>query len=371
MIPLGFELSSGRPISIPSAHTVFVGQTQRAGKTTALEALAIRSNFKCLAFLTKRGEQSFRLSREIPPYYDKSNFDWKTVRALCEAVSEDRWDRYQRQAIRLICEDGYLGDPPCKPGKKNFVEWRRPANLEELTENIRAAYECSKATAKLKGALVEVRSDLAGVRRELERIELDTTPPALEPGLNVCNLEREERHIQSLVISSMIRYVRRHGTRSIIALPEMWKFAPAARKTPVAEAARDYIREAAALKNFLWIDSQTLAGLSGELLSQVRVWLFGVQRLKSEIEKTLDAIPDNLYPRPRAGDIQTLQLGQFIVAYDGELVPVYVWPAWMEATHAEAIARFEEPVETARDIAAEFDRGRGMEEAGEEESAGE
>lgn len=355
MIPLGFELGTGRAIAIPEAHTVFVGMTQRAGKTTALEACAVRSGYSCLAFLTKRGEASFRMSREIPPYYDESHFDWRTVRLLCEALTDEKWSTWQRQAIRMVCEDGDLGEP----GKKNFVEWKRPANLEELEANIALARKA--APPRMKGSLVEVKSDLATVRRELDKLKLESQMPDLEEGLNVVNLEAEERHIQSLIISSMIRYVRQHEKRTIICLPEVWKFAPAVRHTPVGEAAREYIREAAALKNFLWIDSQTLAGLSGELLSQVRVWLFGVQRLKSEIEKTLDAIPDILYPRPRAADIQTLQLGQFAVCYDGELFPVYVQPAWMSASHAEAIARFEEPIETARDIVAEFDRAQEQE----------
>ena len=86
MIPLGFQLGTGEAIAIPAAHTVFVGQTQRAGKTTALEACACRSGFSCLAFLTKRGETSFRVARQIPPYYSEENFDWRTVRLMCEAV---------------------------------------------------------------------------------------------------------------------------------------------------------------------------------------------------------------------------------------------------------------------------------------------
>lgn len=350
MIDLGFEIGSGRSISIPAAHTVFTGQSQRAGKTTALEACAVRSGFRCLGFLTKRGEQSFRFAREIPPYYDERNFDWKTVRLLCEALTDEKWGTHQRQAIRMICEDGDVG----VPGKPSFLEWQRPESLEELQHNI--ARVMPKVSGRIKLSLMEVRADLAVVRRELEKLQLETQPPVLQPGLNVVDLENEERHIQSLVISSMIRHVRQHARSTIIALPETWKFAPAIRRTPVGDAAREFIREAAALKNFLWIDSQTLAGLSSDLLSQVRVWLFGVQRLKSEIERTLDAIPDHLYPRPRPGDIQTLKLGQFIVAYDGELFPVYVQPAWMQKAHAEAISIGEESVETAREIVREFDQ---------------
>jgi hypothetical protein len=356
MIPLGFELGSGAQIFIPQAHAVFIGQTQRAGKTTALEACAVRSGFKCLAFLTKRGEQSFRMARELPPYYSEDHFDWRTVRSLCEAITDERWGTNQRQAIRMVCEDGDLG----VPGKPSFVSWKRPRTLEQLQDNISIAMP--RAGGKIKLSLIEVRSDLAAVRRELDRLKLESVAPELEPGLNVVGLEHDERHIQSLVISSMIRWIRQHAHRTIIALPETWKFAPANRRTPVGDAAREFIREAAALHNFLWIDSQTLGGLSSDLLSQVRVWLFGVQRLRSEIEKTLDAIPDNIFPRPRAADIQTLKLGQFIVCFDGELFPVYVQPAWMSASHAEAIARGEEPIESARAIIRDFDHDRGAEE---------
>lgn len=349
MIPLGFEIGSGAPVSIPLAHTVFLGATSRAGKTTALEACAVRSGCRCLAFLTKRGEQSFRLAGEIAPYYSEDHFDWRTVRSLCEAITDERWGTNQRQAIRMVCEAGDLGTP----GKASFVEWKRPRNLRELQDNISLAMP--KAGGKIKLSLIEVRSDLAAVRRELERLSLESVPPELEIGLNVVELEHEERHIQSLVISSMIRWVRENGRNTIVALPETWKFAPAARRTPVGDAAREYIREAAALKNFLWIDSQTLGGLSSDLLSQVRVWLFGVQRLRSEIERTLDSIPDNIFPRPRAADIATLRLGQFVLAFDGELLPVYVQPAWMPEAHSQAIARGDEPIESAREIVREFD----------------
>ena len=85
-----------------------------------------------------------------------------------------------------------------------------------------------------------------------------------------------------------------------------------------------------------------------------------MQRLKSEIEKTLDAIPDNLYPRPSRADIATLGKGEFIVCFDQEMFKTYVWPAWMSsAVHAEAIARGEESVDSTREIVREFDAEHG------------
>jgi hypothetical protein len=351
VIHLGFECGSGQAIHIPVGHMVIVGQTTRAGKTTALEACATRSGSKCLAFLTKRGEDSFRMAREIPPYYEES-YDWRTVRSLCEAVIDEKWGQSQRQALRLVIDDGHLGTV------RSRVEWPAATSLEQLSENIETAL--NRASGKTQLSLVEIRSDLRALIRELMTLKTRSAVPQLEPGLNVVNLENEQKHVQTLIISSCIRWVRQYGENTVAVLPEAWKFAPGRRHTPVGEAAQHLVREGGALGNFVWIDSQTIGGLSSELLSQVRVWLFGVQRLRSEIDKTLDAIPDNLYPRPRPADIATLGKGEFIVCFDQDMFRCYCWPAWMRsALHAEAIARGEESVDSARAIVQEFDRERG------------
>jgi hypothetical protein len=353
VIHLGFEVFSGRPVSIPVGHMVIVGQSSRAGKTTALEACAARSSQKCLAFLTKRGETSFRISREIPPYYEDS-IDWRTVRALCEALTEERWDKFQRQCLRSVCRAGQAG----RIGTKNFIEWPRPETLEDVCRNV--ALALTKATGQRELIFGEIQDDLKTAQEELLKLKTQSAYPDLKPGLNVIDLERYEFHIQSLIIRSAIRWIHRESDHTIIALPEAWRFAPSQRRSPVRDAAEEFIRQGAALENFLWIDSQNISGISAVLLSQIRVWLFGVQRLRSEIEKTLDAIPDFLYPRPRAGDIAGLARGQFIVCFDQEMYSTYVWPVWMKsALHAEAIARGEESVESAREIVKDFDLEHG------------
>jgi hypothetical protein len=55
-ISLGFEVATGAPVAIPLKHLAITGQTQEAGKTTALEALITRSGLRALTFVTKRGE---------------------------------------------------------------------------------------------------------------------------------------------------------------------------------------------------------------------------------------------------------------------------------------------------------------------------
>lgn len=84
-IRLGFAVGSGEPVDIPAQHMVVTGQTQQAGKTTTLEALIKRSGLTAVAFITKRGEGSFRESREIAPYF-RERADWQFVSAVLEAT---------------------------------------------------------------------------------------------------------------------------------------------------------------------------------------------------------------------------------------------------------------------------------------------
>lgn len=348
MILLGFEVGSGLPVEIPLGHMAITGQTQWAGKTTALESCAVRSNCASIAFLTKRGEGSFRIAHELPPYYE-DHIDWRTVRSISEAINEEKWDKRERRWARSICEAGYWGRV------KNRIEWDEPQSLDDVLRN------ADKILDKLGGVPAEIlhdlKTDLKTAIGEIHKLKNYCREPSLRPGLNVVDLEAHPSHMQSLIVRSFIRWVHQHGEKTIIALPEAWKFAPALRRSPVRDAAEEFIRQGAALGNFLWIDSQNISGISAVLLSQIRVWLLGRQRLKSEIEKTLDAIPDNIFPRPRAGDVATLGKGEFFACFDQEMYRVYVWPAWMSsALHAQAIARGEESVESAREIAEEFDQ---------------
>jgi len=350
VIPLGFEIDSGLPVRLPHAHMVIVGQSQRAGKSIALEACAVRSGLKCIAFITKRGESAFRFGHELPPYYE-DHIDWRTIRSLCEALTEEKWDKFQRQCLRSVCRAGQAG----RVGSKSFVEWQRPETLEDVCANI--ALALSKASGQRELIFGEIQDDLHTAKEEIATLKTHSAEVNLAEGLNVIDLEKYEFHIKSLIIRSVIRWVHKHSEKTVIALPEAWMFAPAQRRSPVRDAAEEFIRQGAALENFLWIDSQNISGISAVLLSQIRVWLFGVQRLRSEIEKTLDAIPDNIYPRPRAADIATLGKGEFFACFDQEMYRTYVQPAWMtSAVHAQAIALGEESVDSAREIVREFDQ---------------
>lgn len=346
MIHLGFEVGSGAPVAIPPAHTIFIGQSSRAGKTTALEALAVRSRRPCLAFLTKPGEQSFRAEvvNEIPPYYSEDDYDWQTVRLICEAMTGGKMTGDRLEFARVITEDGQIG----RAGKPSFYAWKRPRNVLETIRIIDDLIP--RASGRMWSALLAMRGDLRNAERKLAQMKTKAAGSVyLERGLNVVDLERYERHIQAMVISSMIRWCRENSRNTIIALPEVWKFADSRKQTAVGEAAALMIREGAAKGNFVWIDSQRLLGLNRELLSQVRVWLFGVQRDSREIREVLTAIPGN---RPEPEDVAHLQLGHFIACWDEEIVHVYVQPYGVNDITSEAIARGDERPETAKAILA-------------------
>lgn len=348
LIHLGFEVGSGAPVAIPAAHTIFIGQSQRAGKTTALEALAVRSRRPCLAFLTKPGEESFRAHEwihPIPPYYSDDDFDWQSIQLICEAMTGLNFGGDRMEVAQVVTEEGQIG----KPGKPSFYTWKRPHNVAETIAIINDLIP--RVSGKLWTGLLAMRGNLLNAQRKLATIKSQATGSIyLEPGLNVVDLENQEKHIQAMVITSMILWCRAHSRKTIIALPEVWKFANNRKRSVVGEAAALMIREGAAKKNFIWIDSQRLMGLSPDLLSQIQVWLFGVQRNPREIREVLAAIPGN---RPEPEDIAHLKLGHFIVCWGDEIVHTYVQPLGVNDITSEAIARGDERPETAKAILSE------------------
>src|SRR5258706_14502185 len=82
---LGYEIGTGVPVNIPLRHMVVTGQTQEAGKTTALEALIVRSGLRAVTFVTKRGEGSFKDGRRLQPFF-RERADWVFVSSLIDGT---------------------------------------------------------------------------------------------------------------------------------------------------------------------------------------------------------------------------------------------------------------------------------------------
>jgi hypothetical protein len=337
---LGFEVGTGEPVVIPVGHLAITGQSQKSGKTTTLEGLVSRAcGLRAIAFVTKRGEGSFRIASPIAPYF-RDRTDWPFISSILEALVSEKL-KFQRAEIIKLC-DSYSGPEG---------SWKKPRGLADIMVNAEAAAKLARGIAGR--VYTELAEYLRMVVPQIERLPY-SKELKLSRGMNVMDLTEYDFHLQALVVRSVIEWIRDKGKHTICVIPEAWKFAPKQKNSPVRFAAEELIRQGAALENFLWCDSQDLAGISAVLLRQVTVWLFGVQRDPREIERTLEHIPADT-AKPTRQDIMGLGTGEFIVAWEHEIHRVYVQPAWMTEVHAQAIAMGDESVESAREIVRDFD----------------
>lgn len=311
-VRLGFEIGSGKPVDIPLRHMVVAGQTQEAGKTTALEGMIGRSGRRALAFVTKRGEGSFAGARIIPPYF-REQADWQFVASILEASRGEKLKFERAWIIRAS---------------------KGARTLAEVQKNVRTALEKAKGLSAdvylTLDAYLEVVVPEIGRVVWAPRVELDT-------GVNAMDLSGLTAEMQHLVIRSSIRWVLEHAEKTVVVVPEAWKFIPQGRGTPVKLAAEEFIRQAAALGNYLWLDSQDIAGVDKTILKSVPVWVLGVQRETNEVKRTLAQIPGGV-KKPDADAIATLGLGEFYACHGRQISRVYAQPLWMEEVRARLVA---------------------------------
>lgn len=317
---LGYEVGSGVPVRLPLRHLAVTGQTQESGKTTTLEALVDRSGVQAVVFLTKRGEGSFTGARVIPPYF-REQADWQFVASILEASRGEKM-RFERAWIIRASQ--------------------RATTLADVQRNVRKAMK----TAKGMSADVYLTLDayLDAVVPQIGAVQWAPSV-ALQPGINAMDLTALGVEMQHLVIRSTIDWVLQHARNTVVVVPEAWKFIPQGRGTPVKLAAEAYIRQAAGLGNYLWLDSQDIAGVEKIILKSVPVWILGVQREANEIKRTLAQIPAGI-KKPTPAEIATLGIGEFFACYGRHTVKTYVQPAWMSESAARAIATRRETVRT-------------------------
>ncbi len=298
-IHLGYELGTGAAVAIPLKHMAVTGQTQESGKTTTLEALITRGNLRAVAFVTKRAEGSFRSGRRIQPYF-RERADWQFVAAVLEATLRERL-KFERSWIMRAC--------------------RGAKTLADVHRNVQAAM----ATAKGLSADVYLTLDeyLKIVIPQIEQLPY-TDKLTIEPGLNVVDLGAYSMELQALVIRSVLEWIyeREHDTVTII--PEAWEFIPQNRASPVLLAAEQLIRKGAAARNFMWLDSQDIAGVHKNVLRSVIVWILGVQRENNEVRRMLEHVPS--MPKPTVQQVMQLKRGQFYACWSDRVVPTYVQP---------------------------------------------
>lgn len=324
---LGYEVGTGRSVAIPLAHMAVVGQTQRSGKTTTLEALITRGELRSLVFITKRGEGSFLTGRRISPYF-RHQSDWRFVAAILESVMRERM-KFERSWIMKATK-----------GTKTLADVR--ARVVELGAASKRSMD--QDVYLMLGEYLDI------VVPEIEALPA-TREIELRPGLNVMDLRAYSPQLQGLVVASAIEWIAEREQNTVAVVPEAWKFMPQGRTSPVKMAAQRLTREGAALSNFVWLDMQDLAGTEKEMLRSATVWLMGVQREANEVRRTLAHIPETVR-KPKPADVATLRQGQFWACWEETAVKVYVQPVWLTDAVAMnvAVGRMQAPPRPMRHV---------------------
>lgn len=310
-IKLGYEIGTGKEVSIQPSHLLVTGQSQKAGKTTTLETLTKRWGKKAVVFRTKVGEKSFLAGTIIPPYF-KDRSDWKFIKGLVESTMKMRIDKFEQATIIQLCK---------QTGGNSLIDFKKKVD-QKLTEKI--SNSTTVTLTNLQAYLEEVLPKLTTIQfsQKLELVE----------GLNIIDLERFARdsEVQSLIIASVLEEVLYNQKDTVVIVPEAWKFIPQERGNPCKLAVVEFIRQGATNHNYLWIDSQDMSGVDKEPLKQISEWILGYQAEKNEVKHTLDQIPLPKLNKPKEDDVMTLGKGIFYFASRDMTKKVYIQPFWLD-----------------------------------------
>lgn len=326
-ILLGYEIDSGEEVYIEPTHLVVTGLSNKSGKTTTLEAIAARAGLKVLVFLTKRGEKVFTKSRNVDPYF-KERSDWLYVEQLLEATMKERM-KFERSWIITACK-GTTG-------------------LRQVYENVQRLKKHSRDGSLQQSIYTSLEAYFDLVLPTLEKMEdrLSDSFPDLTNGTNVMDLTGIREEVQALIIGACLEYIQENLNGIVVIIPELWKFSPEGRGSPVKRVLEALVRQGATNDDFVWFDSQDLAGVDKSPLKQVFTWILGLQTEKNEAKHTLDQMPLRKSQKPEPAEIMTLKKGHFILASPDAVKKVYVQPVWLMSESAIRVARGEISVSEA------------------------
>lgn len=320
-IKLGYKVGTDEEVAINHSHLIVTGITQLSGKTTTLEALIKRSGLKAIVFRTKIGEKSFTEGTEVPPFF-KDRSDYEFVRSLIEAYSKEKLFLEKGTLMRL-----------CK-GSNSLLDIKKKVDEALL--------------GKLRGLDIEIYTRLQHYLENLiPQIQYANLSKVLSvyEGINIMNLERFTEEVQALIIQSVADEVLKTMKGIVIVIPEAWKFLPQKYNSPCKRVVESFIRQGATNENFIWIDSQDMAGVDKIPLKQISTWILGYQAERNEVKHTLDEISLPKKLKPTEDEIMTLRKGHFYLSSYDSVVNVYVQPSWMDNETAIKISKGELKVE--------------------------
>jgi|GEM_PF-5322371 len=313
-ILVGFECGTGNEVKIKPAHLFISGLTQKSGKTTTLEALIQRSGLSTISFITKPGEKCFDKGEIHKPFFQEKA-EWRVVEKLFESQLGEKMKDVRAKLIEL-----------CKHEK----------TLKSIKQSIDNALEDSKGTERK--SLILLQAYFEDLFKELENKEY-TSSLSLRTGINLMDLSSYNEELQSYIINSVLYEILHNNKNTVIVIPEAWKFIPQSKRTPSKYSIEQLIRQGAVNNNFVWFDSQDIAGVDKSILKSVSIWILGLQTEVNEVEHTIAQIPLPKNQRPTNDQIMNLQIGEFFICFDGKCKKTYVMPNWMSEDEAREIAK--------------------------------
>jgi len=314
-IKLGFEVSTGKQIDIDLSHLIATGITQLAGKTVTLESLLKRSGLNGIVFKTKIGERGFSDGKIVAPYF-KERSDYEFVKSLIEAYSREK----------LYFEKGTLMEL-CKGSN----------NLNEIKDRTDQNLLNPKTRGIKREIYIRLQHYLEAIIPQIQNANF-TSKLVIENGINIMDLVKFTEEAQSLIIESVVSEVLKSKTKTIIVIPEAWKFIPQKYNNPCKRVVESFIRQGATNQNYIWIDSQDMAGVDKIPLKQISTWILGYQSERNEVKHTLDQLPPPDKIKPQVKDIMTLGTGFFYYASRELTTKVYVQPYWLSDEQAKQVA---------------------------------
>ena len=194
--------------------------------------------------------------------------------------------------------------------------------LRQVLENVQKAKGKARPDSLSESVYTVLEEYLLKVVPDVEQYKF-SDKLILRDSINVMDLSSMSVEMRSLVIRAVMEHVINKMDNVIVIIPEAWEYLPQGHNTPVKWFAETYIRKGAAIKDFLFVDSQDIAGIDKTPLRQCDNWILGRQKETHEVERVRDILGKKISEE----EIKSLQTGFFFAYVGDQLKKVYVLPA--------------------------------------------
>ena len=286
-------------------HTLFTGQTNLAGKTTAMRTLiprAAKLGYTILVFDTKPTVREFSGYHDIPICY-RPTTDALVLIGLLEGIFHRRITMYYGTLNRLTEDANDIPD---------II-----ANAEKMEAKAKSGF--------IKDACHTLADLLGRLQKELKGLDLSSKLELREGKINIMALNELSTEAQQLVIKTGFELaLKNHNRRTLLIIDEAFRFLPQTYSSACKQAVQDVVTQGAKTQLYVWLATQFIATTEKDAIKAMANKLLGRQDDKTEIDATIDRTRDT-HPKLRQNDLMTLKRGEFIfVPIDGPVKKIYI-----------------------------------------------